>query len=246
MYPLTHAYVIRKIFGERTTNAHILGSVFPDAVLAFHSITREDTHRNTYRILDEKRDHRSLQDFVIGAVSHGTSPQCLDYYADENFDDCGQGYSFLRGTDYQDRIIQMCELPSEMAPWRAHSFVEMAMELHISRADPSNLTATVKAYNNLPLIKEISSCLAGYYGVDPKEILRGILGFRQIFSRREITPMKLAQAFQIQLLIKHFILTENIEDMAKLLIEMEENLGEDFDGFLDLVIPRIKSVLDGV
>jgi hypothetical protein len=246
MYPLTHAYVIRQIFGEETTDAHILGAIFPDAVLAFHSITRDDTHTHTQCILEENRESSELRDFVLGATSHGTSPKCLDYYGDENYDGSGQGFSFLKGADYQDRIVRMCELPVEMAPWRAHNFVEMAMELHITNKDPSNLTTTVKAYNNLPLIRYISMYLADYYRVDPREILTGILGFRQIFSRREITPKKLAQSFQIQLLIKHLVLTENIEEMATLLIEIEETLANDFDEFLTFVIPRLKAIIDSI
>lgn len=211
-----------------TTDAITLGSLFPDLLISSqfdhfiaHSIGSELTH-----VVQEKND---LADFARAVITHGITPQGLDYFGDEKYLDCERGYCFDKGRSLVNQTIEACNLPAQMGWWKAHNIVEMGIELLVSnRGDYGGLIR--QAFNNEELINQITNQFPELTSKLEKGLKKRIAGFGGIIEVYHATAESLADKYRLQMHYRHHI-DINTTKVAQLINIAAEQVEDDLADF---------------
>lgn len=242
MFPLTHVYVAQKVF-QPTTDLLILGSIFPDTTIG-NSLTYDQTHRQGKAIYNYiKRKNPDFLPFAWGIITHGVNPKGLDYFGDEKYNNFLKGYCFEKARPIIQATIEACNLPPRFGWWKAHNFIEMAIELDIVSRFPQVHQALSKAYENSQLIADIGELMADFFYETPDGIIRGLKHFRQYILEEGVSASNLAINYDRQMFRRHSI-NINIDKVEELIIWSRELVQDDYEQFLEYCIGEISTCLD--
>ena len=249
MFPLAHVYAIGRLV-PGPGPLHVLGAIFPDAVLT-NSLAWEQTHRSgaaLYAFL-RGREPAGLP-FAVGMISHGCTPPGLDYYGDEQYGSFERGYSFEEARPYADRVAEVCRLPAEMGWWKAHNFVEMALEWLLARRDPSLGRQLHEAFATAaegpdahPPLARLVPCLAAFFGQDGDSLLHSLPAMAPFLAMGEMTPDILAERYQRQVRLKHGVEAIEVGGAAALIEEIAVAIQPRCWAFLEDVLAQIQAML---
>lgn len=203
MFPYTHICFTKDVLGD-LTGEMVLGAVFPDTVIAGF-LEHGETHRRCGQLYNFLSRVGSFQNFARAAMTHGTTPQGLDYYCDEKYLDFSKGFAFEQARPLVSQVIKSCNLPEEMGWWKAHNFIEMACELWMynNRRDCHGYMAM--ALDNRGLILALSELLAPFFDIPVGKMAMSFPIYGEYVLLDEVTAPKLAEKYGLQTRKKHGI-----------------------------------------
>ena len=230
MFPYTHICFARDVLGALNTEI-VLGAVFPDTVIAGF-LEHPDTHGRCGEIHRYLSGVGIFEDFAQAVVTHGITPQGLDYYCDEKYRDFSRGYAFEMALPLVDKVVDCCRLPEKMGWWKAHNFIEMAAELWLynNRRDYHGYLA--KALDNRNMILAISQVLAPFYGIPVGKMVMSFPIYGEYVLMDEVTPAKLAGKYAGQMNKKHGIAID-APAAAEVIREAETIVAKTFPDFIE-------------
>lgn len=242
MFPVTHVYVIERLIPSAGP-LHRLGGVFPDAVLT-NGLPWARTHCSGAEL------HAFLEaqfpaglPFAVGVISHGCLPQGLDYYTDERYNTGKRGYAFQQAEPYAARVARICHLPSDMGLWKAHNFVEMAVEWLIVQQHPGLGKRLRAAFLEPSLFSELGPYLGRFYECDGEALLRSLPAMLPFLALEEASPVVLAERYQRQVRMKHGVDAIELPEAAALIEEIASAIQPSCWAFLEDVLERIARML---
>lgn len=244
MFPLTHVHMVQKLF-QPANNLLVLGSIFPDTTVG-NSLSYNQTHRQGKRLYQyiKEKDPEFLP-FALGVISHGVEPFGLDFFGDEKYLEFEKGYCFEKARSIIQATITVCNLPQRFGWWKAHNFIEMAIELDIASCYPETYGALNQVYEDTELIAWAGELLADFYYATPQEIMAGIFHFRNYVLEEGISANKLAVNYNNQMIKRHSIKTD-IEKVEELIIWSRDLIKDSYEDFLNYCCQEITETLDKI
>lgn len=236
MYPQTHVYFAERVCGK-LSDALVLGSIFPDMIAAL-APGREESHGRGKELLAALGDDPQLRDFARGVLTHGVTPEGLDYYGDEKYLHYERGYCFEKGRSIVEETIRACNLPPAMGWWKSHNIVEMGIEL-ITGEGSFYGRALAAAFSNAVLIDKISRRVAPLYGVEPRRLYQRIHNFPYYIEIARLTPRTLAAKYDVQMFYKHRIRID-IERTARLIATARHIVEADLEEFFKYAEEQVR------
>ncbi len=236
MYPKTHLYFAQKLF-ELDSPAFILGCIFPD-VAGVAGISREFSHACGRRLLREWK--KPLQaEFALGVATHGNDPQGLDYYGDEKYLDFEKGYCFAKSRLIEKETIAL-GIPPEMAWWKGHNIVEMAIEIWVSQQGAYG-QKIFQALADSEVKQQLIPALAEFFVCPWENIARSLEIFQGFIDEGVSTPQSMAAIFVRQMAMRHQI---NLDLTATAQLIAQAGDLTDLDEFwLNIAQPVKKAIL---
>lgn len=242
MFPLVHYFVNRHIYGN-VSKMMALGGVWPDLAAGAgydRNLAHYMGHDFFHWCLEHAPDHLDL---ARGVISHGNNPQCVDYFADEDWPGCEKGWCFAKGAPYMPQVGAATHLPGHLLWWKAHNFVEMSYEL-IAAADCPGLEEELLArVEDEAAKRDTAQVLAAYTRKPADDIYAMFSKIPQIFAVRDISPEKLAFRQYTAFSIRHNIHDADIPAMAALLEQMRHELASGYYPFMERVLRLTGSAL---
>jgi hypothetical protein len=175
------------------------------------------------------QEKHPLADFARAVITHGITPQGLDYFGDEKYQDCERGYCFDKGRPLVNQTIEACNLPPQMGWWKSHNIVEMGIELLVSvRGDYGGLIR--QAFNNDELINQITNQFPELTGNLEKGLKKRIAGFGGVIEVNQATAESLADKYRLQMFYRHGI-NINTTKVARLIAIAAEQVEGDLADF---------------
>jgi hypothetical protein len=242
LYPQTHVYFASLVL-NKITDEVALGSIFPDMAIGA-GVSRDVSHNSGRELLEFLRPGGLLRDFALANITHGVTPDGLDYYGDEKNPPFEKGYCFEKGRPLVEDTIKACHIPREMGWWKAHNIVEMGIEMRISSSGEYG-QRLYSAFHNRELIESISERMGEFYGVGALPFIRRMSHFPSYIDLSDSTAESLAAKYDYQMQYKHGI-SINIKEVAKLIRLASEMVEGDIDDFFLSVTARVKKTLDQV
>ena len=242
MFPLTHAYAIGRLVVEAGP-LHLLGAIFPDAVLV-NGLRWEQTHQAGAALHAYLAEHYPAgRPFAVGVISHGVSPQGLDYYGDQRYGPFERGYCFEEARPYAARVAAICRLPASMGLWKGHNFVEMALEWLLAQRDPA-LGRRVRQVLQEPAgLEELSPHLEAFFGPAGSPLGESLPAMLPFLALEPLTPQALAERYQRQVRLKHGVETIDVPAAAAMIEEIAAAIQPRCWAFLEDVLGRIAAML---
>ena len=243
MFPIAHAYLMAKIFANPTP-AHYLGCVWPD-MLFNGPLTHQQTHRECLGLLEfAHREAPEIVPFVRAALTHGAEPHGFDWYSDEAYDPGAEhGYAFERARPFVDEIVVATKVDPEIGFWKAHNFVEMSFEMALGQASPHLGRSVATACGDTELVKQVTEPIARHFGCDAEHLAVNITNFPYVVALETPTSTTLAQAYALQLRIKHGVTDADVPAMADILDRIWASIAPDRDAFLATAVREVTAML---
>jgi hypothetical protein len=240
VFPLAHLYVAREVLSHLDEEI-ALGSIFPDTVIAM-PIDWDATHRGFAGFFQSlKKDERSsISGFLAGFIMHGVEPRGLDYFGDEKYGGKNSGYSFQKSAPLVSAVSACLGVDEEMARWKAHNFIEMGVEMHLSRIAPDLGEILGSGLKNKKYIRLASSLLSRFYGIEAEEIEGGFGRFCDFVEPCHADSESLAGKYLLQLRHKHGLQGLDRRRIAALISEGEALIKDDLSSFLNEIIPDMR------
>ena len=209
MFPLAHLEFARRVLGPLRSE-ELLGAVAPDVLVAA-DLGWDVTHRVGVRLYDRAMDARAeghsdgdlLVRFARAALTHGADPEGLDYYGDVSYRGHDRGFAYLVARPLADRVAAVCRLPPELGWWKAHNFVEMAIDMLVDEAHPGWGEGLVRAFDAGGLVTAVSSFLDEALALPAGRVAPYFTRFPTFVALEQPTPMRLAETYGVQVQVKH-------------------------------------------
>ena len=242
MYPLTHAWFARGI-AARISHELLLGAIFPDTVIA-SSMDWSTTHEpGRDRLRSLVAAGGPMADFAIGWASHCTAPRGLDYYGDVCYPGTERGFCFEIARPFSDRAATICGLSGDLGWWKAHNFVEMAIESLVPSwwpaAGQSCLDAIQSCEANSGPLADVANVLA----CSAEELYNGFLAMPTYLEFLDVTPVGLARSFAVQTRAKHGPVSVDVDAAADLVSECTKAIEADLAEFMTFCTKHVASML---
>lgn len=242
MFPQTHVYFAGIVL-DKMNDEVALGSVLPDMVIG-SGVSRDISHNSGVELFDFLRPREGLRDFALANVTHGVTPDGLDYYGDEKNPPFERGYCFEKGRSLVEETIKACNIPPEMGWWKAHNIVEMGIEMRIGASGDYG-QRLYSAFRNRDLIASISEQLGEFYGVGHLPFARRMSQFPSYIDLTTSTAESLAVKYDFQMQCKHNIRI-NIKEVAKLIGLASEMVSGDIGDFFSSVSKKVKKTISNM
>lgn len=238
MFPATHLYLLEHLYN--LSDEITLGSVFPDTVIS-NSLSWNDTHRRGREFIRFLSPGQRLEfkSFLHGYLSHGVDPKGLDYYGDENYENSGRGYSFIKSAPLVERVMASCKIDRQMGLWKAHNFIEMGIEVLVSKDAPYLGNCIKSALANDGLINKISKILESFFHVDSGELAISFKRFNDFIGLVPGNIDNLAEKYVFQLNHKHKLEGVMKKDISGLIEAAIIEISGDYEKFLDECVSKI-------
>jgi hypothetical protein len=242
---LTHAYAVGRL-APPAGPLSILGSIFPDAVLV-NGLDWEQAHRcgaALYAFLAERAP--AGRPFALGVITHGIAPAGLDYYGDQKYGPFEKGYAFEEARPYADRVAAICGLPASMGWWKAHNFVEMAIEWLVARQEPDLGPRVQEAFARAGELAFLSPHLAAFFRRDGLDLVQGLAAMAPFLALEPATPATLAERYQRQVQAKHGVAAIAVDQAAALIEEVAAAIQPRCWAFLEQALAAMSATLASV
>lgn len=246
MFPLTHLYFAEKIWQQvpglpYDATLVALGSTFPDVVMA-GVLEHHQTHRGVERMVDLfQQQAPELLPFALGVLTHASDPKGLDYYGDEKYHTFERGYCFEKAKPLVADVIRYCQIPSQHGLWKAHNFVEMAIELELGELYPDLQKRIFYAYQDESRINQVSGILKGYFQIPLQDVLCSINFFAKIITSEAIDTSELAAKYCVQL--TNQALTIDTCGVETTISQARSLVKNDFEKFEEFVLAKMTRML---
>lgn len=242
MFPLTHVFMAQMIF-PLADNKVILGSIFPDTNIGY-DLSYDHTHRQGADLYKYIQAHdKDFLPFVHGVITHGVEPAGLDYYGDEKYLSFERGYCFEKARPIIVKTLKACNLSSRFGWWKAHNFIEMGIELAISKKYPEVQERLREVYEDEELIAYTAKILSNFFYANPREIIGGILHFQKYVFDEPVNVHNLAASYNEQMIRRHSVKVD-IKAVEALIEESEMIVKSDYLRFLSYVRRKILRTLN--
>jgi hypothetical protein len=246
MFPIAHLWLLEQIVPQPTP-AHYLGCVWPDMLFG-SPISHPQSHRRGAELLafaQARRDQgiagaAEFQAFVIGVITHGSTPQGFDWYSDEQWGDdpTAGGFAFQQGRPLAAETAAACDLPPALGEWKAHNVVEMACELPLYAAHPALGDAFAVALDDRALCERLAEPLGVFYGQPAPALAMSMRAFVEWWVR-PVSPTALAEIYTRQVQAKHGSRAPNIAALAELIVRAGEGIRAVREPYLAECVARI-------
>lgn len=235
MFPLVHYFVNRKIYNN-VPPLMAWGALWPD-LAAGSGYDRDLAHSMGGKFFRWCEEHEpQALDLARGVISHGYAPNCVDYFADEDWPGCEKGWCFAKGTPYMQRVGAATHLPKKLHWWKSHNFVEMSYELITAQDQPGVNEQLLAALDDEAVKREAARILSAYSNCPADAIYAMFCKVPQIFAIRDISAAKLAYKQSVAFAVRHDIHDADTAAMTALLEQMRDELAEGYYPFMDRVI----------
>jgi hypothetical protein len=239
MYPQTHVYFAQAILGCHSDPVSF-GSIMPDVIIG-DCFNHCEAHSKGLEIYDFLIKNHSLLDFGQAVLTHGFTPEGLDYYGDEKYLDYEKGYSFEKARPFIKRTIDACNIPPEMGWWKAHNIIEMGVEYIVGSAGYYNEWLK-SAFTNHALISEVGEMLQCLW--QDKDLNFGcrvekFIGFI-VLEKPGIEA--LADKYRVQMQCKHRVEIDT-KKVAQLIYMAADSVSGDLQQFFQTTSALVKDNL---
>ena len=241
MFPLTHLYTAKQVLGYENDQT-VLGALFPD-FSAFLHIGRNVCHEmglDMYRFAAENDpDHI---DFTLGALTHGTALPGIDYYADEEYRGQRPGFCFRQGELIAEELRIACNLPSNMAVWKAHNIIELAFDVITEKRCPGIGKTALSAMPVTP-DNDCAVFLESYLNHSRRDIMTMFREVSNHFSFDGGNIGEIADKFLASLVRRHNIRGGSRLDLIRIIGKSVAVIEPRYDGFMAETIALVKADL---
>ncbi len=247
MFPLTHLYFADKLWHRvpglpYDASLIALGCTFPDIVMA-GLLEHPQTHRGVGNLVNFFQEQApELLPFALGVLTHGSEPKGLDYYGDEKYQTYERGYCFEKAKPLVADVVKYCNLPDKYGWWKAHNFIEMAIEIELGELRPDLQQRLYNAYQDTGMIQRVSEILQEYFQKPIQEIVSSINFFAKFIAREAINTTELAEKYCLQMTSNALIVdTNGVEatiNHARILVKA------DFCYFEEIVLEKMTKLFD--
>ncbi|MHB1167070.1 MAG: zinc dependent phospholipase C family protein [Carboxydocellales bacterium] len=247
MFPLTHIYFAEKIWKlvpelPYDSSLLALGCTFPDVVVAGF-LEHGHTHQQTNRMVEFFKSRAPVQlTFALGVLTHGSAPPGLDYYGDEQYLDYERGYCFEKARPIINDVIACCRIPEELGWWKAHNFIEMAIEIELGERFPGYQKQLYEAYHDRETINSVGSVLGEFFGKPAIQLVNSLTFFTGLIAIETITATELAQKYSLQVKTKHNIGIDEA-GVAAIINHARKLIADDFWQFEQYVTDRLVELM---
>ncbi|MCL1873735.1 MAG: hypothetical protein FWF85_06430 [Clostridiales bacterium] len=231
MFPITHYYCAKKIFG-RSSSLLILGGLWPDLARGT-GVGRNQAHESGKQFWQwcQKQAPDAL-DLARGIICHGSDPPGLDFYADESWPGGEKGWCFQAGEAWLAQVASATALPEHYVGWKAHNFVEMAFELILIKQEPDLGRDILAAVVDQKAVEQASILLSEFWHLEPKQVADCYAQVNRIFAIDPLDPYNLALKQDLAMRFRNQSQAADIEAMAYLLELIAKDKPEDYLAFL--------------
>lgn len=250
MFPIAHAYLLRRIVSAPTL-AHFLGCVWPD--MLFESpLSHPQSHRSGAELarfaeaLSNEAERDEFQAFVTGVLTHGSEPRGFDWYSDEEWGGkplAEKGYAFQHGQAIAERAATACGVALELGWWKAHNIVEIAFERPLYAADAELGRQLEGACMDLELMRRVAVPLAAFFQLAAEELVTPMRRFREVVQLHPVDAVASARTYALQVRLKHPGAEPDEAAIAALIEEAEREIASDRDAYLDECVERVGAML---
>ena len=240
MFPYAHICFAGDILGK-TNDEIILGAVFPDTVIAGfleHSVS----HHQSAALHRYLNGLGILTDFSQAVITHGTTPEGLDYYCDEKYLNGEKGYAFEVSRPLTEKVIKSCNLPEEMGWWKAHNFIEMAVDLWLYERRPEFQGYLKRALDNRTMILAISHVLSPFFDIPVGKLAMSFPVYGEHVLTDEVTPEGLADKYAMQTAKRHGIEIDTTA-AVKVIEEAVDIVDRTFPDFISHCEQRVAAMM---
>ncbi|HHY78313.1 MAG TPA: hypothetical protein GX498_07400 [Clostridiales bacterium] len=240
MFPFTHIWFSHNVLGY-TNNMTVLGSIFPDAFVS-SELDYNATHKTGWKLYDYfAKDKPELLDFVKSTVTHTVSPEGLDYYGDESYKG-SKGYCFQKAESIVEEVIEACNIPENFGIWKAHNFIEMAIEINILNENGYLLGFLDKALQDSSIMNEIERSLESYYGLKTGSLKNNFKKFQHFVYKENVSSRILSINYDHHMKVRHGI-NIDIDKASKVIDKAKHIIHDDYAGFLEEAVIKVKGML---
>lgn len=240
MFPITHIWFSDKVLGY-TNHLTVLGAIFPDACVCKY-LSYDITHKSNWDIFDYIFEEEiELSDFAKAMVTHTVFPKGLDYYCDGLFMS-SKGYCFKKAALIVDDVIDACNLPEEYGLWKAHNFIEMAVELEVATSNRWINRAFREALYDDCLVSSLESFIEFYFNLTPGSMKGSFKRFESFAAIKENSSYQLALQYELNMQKRHGI-NINVEKSSNIIESCRDIIKEDFTDFINTTEDRVKRML---
>lgn len=240
MFPFTHIWFSRNVLGY-SNNMTVLGSIFPDALVS-RELPYEATHRVGWDLYDYYYEKNSkFLDFAISATTHTVSPKGLDYYGDDAYEG-SMGYCFQKAESIVEEVIDACNIPVEFGLWKAHNFIEMAVEFEILNENEDFLELLDKALKDNHTMHEIESSLEEYYGLETGKLKNSFKRFQHFVYTENISSHILSINYDYHMKARHGI-SIDIDKASRIIDKAKHIIRDDYIDFFTFIEKKVKEML---
>lgn len=240
MFPITHIWFSNMVLGY-TNHLTVLGAIFPDACVCKY-LTYDTTHKSNWAIFDYIfKEKIELSDFAKSMVTHTVLPKGLDYYCDGLFMS-SEGYCFQKAALIVDDVIDACNLPEEYGLWKAHNFIEMAVELEVIIRNRWINKAFRDALCDDRLINSLESFIESYFDLKSGSMKNSFKRFETFATITENSSYQLALQYELNMQKRHGI-NINVEKSSNIIESCRDIIKEDFTDFINNAEDRVKRML---
>ena len=240
MFPITHIWFSKKVLGY-INHLTILGAVFPDP-FASKYLTYDDTHKCGWAFFDYIiKGKQELSDFAKAVVTHTVSPKGLDYYADEQYEG-SEGYCFQKAVVIVDDVINACNIPIEYGLWKAHNFIEMAVEVEILINNQWIIQSFSEALYDIDITNTLESFVELYFNLEPCSMKNAFKRLESFVKITGTTSYDFALQYDLVMQRRHGI-NIDVGKSSKIIEICREIINEDFTGFINDVEHKVKNTL---
>lgn len=242
MFPITHVWFGNSVLGELDSQG-ILGTIFPDMVIS-GALEYSRTHKSGWELYEYfSTNHPDYLNFAKGTVTHGVTPKGLDFFGDECYRNTEKGYCFQKAVPIVREVLHCCNIPETMGLWKAHNFIEMAIELEIHEAFPGTLERMKAALEDHVMIGPLGRLLEEFYHLDEGTIPALIKQFSSFVELETPTAIQLAKKYDLQMKRRHHIGIQ-IEESAALIMKSRELVSDDLFEFFDFARVEVKKTIE--
>jgi hypothetical protein len=239
MYPQTHVYFAQAILGCQSDPVS-LGSIIPDVIIG-DCFNHCEAHSKGVEIYDFLIKNNSLLDFGQAVLTHGFTPEGLDYYGDEKYLDYEKGYSFEKARPFIKKTIAACNIPPEMGWWKAHNIIEMGVEYIVGSVGYYNEWLK-SAFSNHALISEVGEMMQSLWHDKDLKFGRRVEIFIGFIELEKPGIEALAGKYRIQMQHKHKVEIDT-KKVAHLIYEAAESVSGDLQQFFQTTSALVRDNL---
>jgi hypothetical protein len=217
--------------------------VLPDIIIG-DCFNHCEAHSKGAEIYDFLVVNHSLLDFGQAVLTHGITPEGLDYFGDEKYLDYERGYCFERARPLIKETVKACNITPDMGWWKAHNIVEMAIEYIVGSA--GHYSDWLKsAFANHALVSEVGDMLQSLWQDKELDFSRRVERFVGFIELEKPGIEALAEKYRMQMWYRHGA-EVNTKKIAQLIHKAAGIVSDDLEQFFQITSALVKDNLTSV
>ncbi len=240
MFPIVHHYA-NKLLHSQIHPFMVFGGIFPD--LAINAgMNRDAAHEMGGDFYAWCLENAPIGlPLAKGIICHGNKPPGMDFFADEYWPGGEKGWCFQQGVPWMPKVKKATGLADNLIWWKAHNFIEMALELLVLEENPGLNLEILAALEDKTASVEVSNILRAYTKIPSQNFIAVFSRAGDIFALHKVSPETLAQKQAASLKRKGG--TPDIPAMADLILEISLSLKSYYKPFLASAIGKVAETL---